>query len=30
MEILTYLGGALAALLLGYLMFVMLWPEKLS
>jgi len=29
MQSLTYIGGALAVLLLAYLLFVMLWPEKL-
>jgi K+-transporting ATPase KdpF subunit len=30
MTTLTVLGGALAALLLGYLVFALLFPEKLS
>jgi K+-transporting ATPase KdpF subunit len=30
MTTLTFLGGALAALLLGYLVFALLYPEKLS
>jgi K+-transporting ATPase KdpF subunit len=30
MTTLTLLGGALAALLLGYLVFALLYPEKLS
>jgi K+-transporting ATPase KdpF subunit len=29
MQSLTYVGGALAVALLAYLLFVMLWPEKL-
>lgn len=29
MQSLTYVGGALAVSLLAYLLFVMLWPEKL-
>ena len=30
MTILTWLGGGVAALLLVYLMFALLYPEKLS
>jgi K+-transporting ATPase KdpF subunit len=30
MTILTVLGGVLATLLLGYLLFALLYPEKLS
>ena len=30
MTILTIIGGAIAALLLGYLLFALLFPEKLS
>ncbi len=30
MDTLTIIGGALSALLLGYLMFALLYPEKLS
>lgn len=30
MDALTPIGGALAALLLGYLLFALLYPEKLS
>jgi K+-transporting ATPase KdpF subunit len=30
MTVLLVLGGALAALLLGYLVFALLFPEKLS
>ena len=30
MDALTLVGGALSALLLGYLLFALLYPEKLS
>ena len=30
MTVLTVIGGALSALLLAYLMFALLFPEKLS